>query len=376
MLPVTTFLVARDDLHRTRVRTASAAPLADGQARLVVDAFALTANNITYASFGDSMSYWAFFPTHEDGWGCIPVWGFGTVVESACEGVAVGDRFYGYFPMASHVVVEPARVKKSGFVDAVAHREPLHRLYNQYTANAGDALYDASHEALQLLFRPLFITSFVIDDWLLDGHLDGARAVLVSSASSKTAYGLAWALSLRRDGPEVIALTSARNVDFVTRLGCYDRVVTYDALESIDAATPVAYVDFAGDRALRSRLHRHFGDAMRVSLAVGASHVDASTPGPDDRDLPGAKTSFFFAPAQIKKRSDEWGADGFQRRFADAWHAFVARVGDPGRPWIRVVEAAGPEAVESVYRALLEGRAQADEGHVVSLRDGAGVERL
>ena len=370
MLPVvTTILVARDDLHRTRVRTEPGAPLANGEVRLVVDRFALTANNVTYASFGDSMSYWSFFPTHEDGWGCIPVWGFGTVIESACDDVAVGERFYGYYPMASHVVVRPARVKRSGFVDAAAHRDPLHRLYNQYTATADDPLYDASREALQSIYRPLFITSFVIDDWLLDDHLDGARAVLISSASSKTAYGLAWALSRRRpDGPEVIALTSPRNVDFVTRLGCHDRVVTYDTIDTIAASTPVAYVDFAGDRSLRSRLHRHFGDAMRVSLAVGASHVDASRPTDDDRDLPGAMTTFFFAPAQIRKRSEEWGADGFQRRFADAWHGFVARVGDADRPWLRVVEAEASTDVESVYRSLLEGRASPDEGHLVSLR--------
>lgn len=368
-LPVTTVLVARDDLHRTRIRTADGPSLEHGEVRLAVDAFALTANNVTYASFGDAMSYWDFFPTNEDGWGCIPVWGFGTVVESAVEGVAVGDRFYGYFPMASHVVVKPSRIRPDGFVDAAAHREPLHRLYNQYTRNGDDPLYDASREALQLLYQPLFITSFVIDDWLLDGHLDGARAVLISSASSKTAYGLAWQLSQRRpEGPEVIGLTSARNVAFVEALGCYDRVVTYDALDTVDPTTPVAYVDFAGDRALRARLHRHFGDAMRVSLAVGTSHVDASTPADADRDLPGAKTTFFFAPAQIKKRSDEWGADGFQRRFAEAWDAFVARIGDPRRPWLRVVEANGPEAVESVYRAFLDGRAKPDEGHVVSLR--------
>ena len=365
---VTTVLVAHDDLHRLRLRTLESRPLAEGEVRLAVDAFALTANNITYASFGDAMSYWRFFPTDESGWGCIPVWGFGTVVESRCDDLAVGDRYYGYYPMATEVIVLPSRVRKTGFVDAAAHREPLHRLYNQYTANAGDPLYEVSREALQLLYRPLFITSFVIDDWLLDEHLDGARAVLISSASSKTAYGLAWQLSRRRpDGPEVIGLTSARNEAFVRALGCHDRVVRYDALASMDPTVPVAYVDFAGDRALRARVHRHFGDALRVSLAVGASHVDASTPGDADRDLPGAKTTFFFAPAQIRKRSEEWGADGFQQRFADAWQAFIARVGDANRPWLRVVEGDGPDAVESVYRALLEGRAAPDEGHVVSL---------
>lgn len=371
------FLVRRDDFRATRIRERPAPDAIDdapqagldaGSARLSVDHFALTANNVTYAAYGDAMSYWDFFPTGEDGWGCIPVWGFGTVFASRCDGVAVGERFYGYFPMASDVVVVPSRVRAGGFVDAAAHRQPLHRLYNQYVRNSDDPMYDARREPLQMLYRPLFITSFAIDDWLLDGHLDGARAVLISSASSKTAYGLAWQLSRRRpDGPEVIGLTSARNRAFVEGLRCYDRVVTYDAYDAIDASLPVAYVDFAGDRALRAALHRHFDERMRVSLAVGASHVDASTPDEADRRLPGAKTTSFFAPAQIAKRSEEWGAAGFQQRFAAAWDAFVARVDAPDRPWIRVVDTRGAAAVESVYRALLDGRAAPDEGHIVSL---------
>jgi len=46
--------------------------LQPGQARLHIDHFALTANNITYAAFGEAMGYWQFFPA-SSGWGCIPV---------------------------------------------------------------------------------------------------------------------------------------------------------------------------------------------------------------------------------------------------------------------------------------------------------------
>ena len=333
-----------------------------------VDRFAMTANNVTYAAFGDAMSYWDFFPSNEDGWGRVPVWGFGMVIASRCEGVAVGERFYGYFPMSTHMIVRPSRVKDSGFVDGSAHREKLHPLYNQYTRNASDALYDANREELQMLLRPLFITSFVIDDFLADNGFFGARAVLLSSASSKTAYGLAWQLSLRRpDGPEVIALTSPGNVKFVEGLGCYDRVATYVLAASLPSHLPVVYVDFAGDRILRANLHRHFGDAMRYSCAVGSSHWDAKRADHDVEALPGAKPTFFFAPTQIRKRSAEWGADGFQQRFAAAWRAFTARVSDAHKPWINVTEGSGSLAVERVYRELLEGRALPDEGRIVSM---------
>ena len=78
-----TFQVRQDSLPTTRLVTATDQPLADGQVRVVIDRFALTSNNITYAAFGAAMNYWQFFPVAgEDGagWGCIPVWGFGRVV--------------------------------------------------------------------------------------------------------------------------------------------------------------------------------------------------------------------------------------------------------------------------------------------------------
>ena len=67
--------------------SAAVEPLADGEARLRIDAFALTSNNVTYAAFGEAMKYWQFFPCGDAAWGCIPVWGFAEVVESRAAGV-------------------------------------------------------------------------------------------------------------------------------------------------------------------------------------------------------------------------------------------------------------------------------------------------
>ena len=366
------FLVDRADLHRTRVRTGALPALADGDVLLSVDRFALTANNVTYAAFGDAMSYWNFFPSNEDGWGRIPACGFATVVESTVDGVASGERFYGYWPMSTHLVVQPERVGPRGFTDGAAHRARLHALYNRYTRNDTDALYDPHREEVQMLLRPLFITSFVIDDFLADNAFFGASAVLLSSASSKTTYGTAWQLSLRRTSdapgrPEVIGLTSKGNVGFVEGLGCYDRVVPYDAAGSLPQDRPVVYVDFAGDRVLRAALHAHFGDAMRHSSGVGASHWDAKPAADRTAPLAGARPTAFFAPAQIAKRSAEWGADVFQQRFAAAWHAFTDRVVDPERPWMTITDERGPDAVERVYRDLLDGRARPHDGRIVSM---------
>src|SRR5450631_1445488 len=118
----TTIVVDRGDLHRARWVSTDPTPLAEGTARLTVDGFALTSNNITYGAFGDAMNYWAFFPTGDATTGCIPVWGFATVSESRSPGVEAGTRFYGYFPMADEVVLHPTHADASRFFDGASHR--------------------------------------------------------------------------------------------------------------------------------------------------------------------------------------------------------------------------------------------------------------
>jgi len=111
-----------------------------------IDSFALTSNNITYAVFGEAMRYWQFFPSGEAGWGIVPVWGFGQVLQSQHPGVAVGERLYGYWPMANHAVLQPDRLDASGFTDAAPHRAPLPAIYNHYSRCHGDPFYDRETE--------------------------------------------------------------------------------------------------------------------------------------------------------------------------------------------------------------------------------------
>ena len=101
------FLVRRDDLRSSRIAAAAPLALQAGQALLRVDTFGLTANNITYAVFGEAMSYWNFFPA-EDGWGRVPMWGFAEVEQSEAAGVEPGTRMYGYLPPSSQLIVTPA----------------------------------------------------------------------------------------------------------------------------------------------------------------------------------------------------------------------------------------------------------------------------
>ena len=363
----TMFTVGRGNLRRTQWRDAAPVALAPGQVRMRIDLFALTSNNVTYAAFGESMHYWDFFPTGAAESGCIPVWGFADVVESSVDGVAVGERFYGYWPMADETVLAPVRIGDAGFSDGAAHRQELPAIYNRYLRCSRDPSYRPEHEALMALLQPLFITSFLIDDFLADQKFFGAATVLVSSASSKTSYGLAFCLARRRgtpDAPRIVGLTSKANLSFTRSLGCYDEVVDYAAIEASPAVDRAVYVDMSGDAALRAKVHSRWGEQLAYSCSVGGTHWEALGAG---KGLPGPRPVLFFAPAQAKKRMTEWGPDGLQERTAAAWQGFIARVADPAAPWLRVVSARGREAVESTYTALLDGHVPAQEGRVLAL---------
>jgi len=352
------FLIAKDDLHRTRFAEAAPPELQDGQALLTVDAFGLTANNITYAVFGQAMSYWSFFPA-EEGWGRMPVWGFAEVAESRHDAVAVGMRVYGYLPASSELVVSPGRVDASGFIDASVHRSELPPVYNAYLRVEADPVYDADTEDQQMLLRPLFFTSYLIEDFLTDSGLFGASTAVLSSASSKTASALAFLLA-GRPGIEVVGLTSPRSVEFTRALEVYDRVVAYEDVDALPDQRAV-YVDMAGDAALRDAVHEHYGERLAHSAVVGATHHDRMGELPDS--LKGPRPLFFFAPDQARKRTEDWGRKGLEQRLADAWRGYVQWT----RGWLEVIHGEGPEELERAYLDLLDGRIDPAKAHVLSI---------
>ena len=358
-MPMTDFLVKRDDLRECRIAESEVAELAPGQALLRVDSFGLTANNVTYAVFGETMSYWDFFPAG-DGWGRVPMWGFAEVERSEAEGVEPGARLYGYLPPSSHLVVTPTDADEHGFVDGSPHRAALPSAYQRYLVTDADPFYRADTEEMQMLLRPLFFTSFLIDDQLADEGLATRGPVLISSASSKTAIGAAFLLA-QREGVELVGLTSPRSAEFVRGLGIYGRTVTYDALDSLERG-PATFVDIAGDGEVRLAVHSHFGDELVHSMAVGATHWEEF--GASEGELPGPSPTFFFAPDRVVKRSEDWGGAGLQTRVADAWHPFCEWTGG----WLDVVRGQGFEAVQSAYLDVLEGRVDPKTAHVLSFQ--------
>ena len=375
-MTTTTFQVRQDQLATTRLVETADTPLADGQVRVRVDHFAFTSNNITYAAFGKAMQYWQFYPVPADAdassttpaWGCIPVWGFGTVVQSLHPGVAVAERLYGYWPMASHAVIQPVKLSASAFSDGAPHRAALHAVYNQVQRVASDPFYTADSEAVQALLRPLFLTAWLIDDFLADNAFFGTTAggkrgvMLLSSASSKTAYATAAQLAKRAE-VEVVGLTSPGNVAFCESLGCYSRVLTYDQLDALPADTPCVYVDFAGSGPLRQAIHTRFTQ-LAYSCSIGGTHVDDLGGA---KDLPGPRATLFFAPAQVKKRSADWGPAEFGQRLVSAWHGFRRQVAAGNPPWLVVQQHNGTAAVQAAYAQVLAGRGDPRLGHMLTL---------
>jgi hypothetical protein len=350
-----TLAVARDDLARTSIVDGQSPEPADGEALLRVDRVGVTANNVTYGVLGTSFRYWQFFPPQarglDGGWGLVPLWGFADVAASTVPDVVVGQRVYGYLPPASHLVVRPDRVEATGFRDASVHRSGLPSPYNAYRLTTGDAVYRPGHEDLLILFRPLFFTSFMLADQLADNDFYGAASVVLSSASSKTAYAAAF--ELRGRGPDVVGLTSPRSVAFTESLGCYDRVVSYDDVADLDMV-PTAYLDLSGAPGTRDALRRHLGDRLVRDVAVGLTN---QTPNVDAAD------EFFFAPNHMRKRAVDWGRDGLDRRFSEAWSRFV----DVASGWVDIRVGRGPDDLRTAWLDALAGRVPPRVGQIIQL---------
>lgn len=349
---VSSLWVQKSELPKSEWHHSAVPELADGELLLEIEKYALTANNITYAAVGDGFGYWNFFPTGEDGAGIVPVWGFAKVAASKHADIAVGERIYGYLPMASHLVVAPGNVTAAGFVDTAVHRQGLAIIYNQYN-RLGTAA--GTGEAERALYQPLFTTSFLIEDFMRQSDWNGAEALLMTSASSKTSLGLA--LVAKNLSPEIkrIGLTSAGNAEFVRDTGLYDEVLTYDALETADAGQKVVSVDFAGNSKLLARIHDHWDQNLKFSSLVGATHISERAGA---GDLKGPAPVLFFAPTAAETLMKEIGPVEFRARVDAQFASFVEGVDGH----LAVEHLSGEDALQSAYLEMLANNVAPNRG--------------
>ncbi|WP_297823898.1 DUF2855 family protein [uncultured Paraglaciecola sp.] len=353
---VTEIWIEKSNVANTKIveKTLDSTQLGTDEVLLKTDSFGFSANNVTYSIFGDKMGYWGFFPANET-WGIVPMWGFATVLESNHAEVNVGEKVYGYLPMASHLVITAGKTSSTHFFDLSEKRKSISPVYDNYVRTATDPGYQVEREAWQLNYRPLFMTSFVLDDYVGEALVASEQSVaqvILTSASSKTAYGAAHLLMKHKKerglNYQVIALTSANNKTFTQDLDCYDQVLSYDEIFKLGQNNTSWVLDFAGNKSLLLNLQKQFADNLGKLVLIGSTDVDAQQDKPEGH----LDSEFFFAPSQVKKRSGEWGHAGFAERYAKAWHNFAIHMNDK----VSVAEYSGAQAIEALYHTGLKNK--------------------
>ncbi len=306
---------------------------------------------------GDAFGYWDFFPADE-GWGRVPAMGWADVVDSANPDIAIGGRYYGWYPMAGSVTIS-AGITDDGFRDDGPHRQAHAPVYRRYVNTDDDPLYESGDdgENRQCLLRGLFLTGFFAEQFFAGRDYFGAEQVVVLSASSKTAIGFAHSVHAR-GAVKPIGVTSAANVEFVTSLALYSEVVAYDDVTTLANAPSVA-IDMAGNAPVLAAVHQHLGDDLQYSMTVGMSHHDA-TPAAIEA---GPTPQLFFAPTEIGRLMKEWGGEEYGRRTSEALSSFVA----DSRRWLSIEHRFGPEAAARTWSEIRNGDVPPDEGRIVSL---------
>ncbi|WP_334060838.1 DUF2855 family protein [Alteromonas sp. S005] len=364
--------IDQQDLTNTKVVQCdiNVGDLQQDEVLLETDSFGFSANNITYAALGFKMGYWGFFPPQSNddginpnGFGIVPVWGFATVKASCHPDIKEGEKVFGYLPMASHWVIKAGKVAPHGFSDVHEMRKSISPVYDQYLRCAADPGYDKDREAWQLNFRPLYMTSFVLDDYVAEKAQ--GETLLLSSASSKTALGTAQLLkdqkASRKASYKVVGLTSQSNVDMVKASGCYDAVYSYDDLSSLTSDnSDLRYwlLDFAANGTLINNLSELLGDSFSEVTLIGATDWKAEEK-PNPKRL---NAEIFFAPARVKLRQGEWGHEAFLAKYAGAWQRFASKVSDQ----FFEQPHQGTDAITQLYLETLNGTANTKALNVVT----------
>ena len=343
--------------------------LNEGEIIVEIESFAFTSNNVTYGVAGEMMGYWKFFPSTKDPeniWGCIPMWGFAKIKHSNNKELKNGERLFGYFPASNILVMKPIKVSQKTFIDGQDHRKDLPPVYNNYIRLNNEDSYNKDNDNIRALLFPLHITSFCLCDYLQYEDYLGAEQIIIVSASSKTAIGLAQGLHREKGRPEIVGLTSKRNLDFVKDLNSYDHVITYDELDNINIDSPAVMVDMAGNREILGKLHSSLGNKMIKCITVGMTHWDNETTADDTMGqlMNRERTEFFFAPDHIQKRISDWGTEGYNQKTS----SFMDTRAEQSKSWMNIKEVSGLDNFLSTYDNVIQGDINPNEGIIVNIK--------
>ena len=318
--------IDRDDIAQAAIVAEPEAPLPEGGLEVAIDLFALTANNVTYAALGKALR------TVRQRHGLL-----GFLRRTGCPGPAarMGLRHRHAFGSPRHrdrraILWLLAARQPRGAAARSCERRRLHRdhpaphrvagAYNQYQRLSALTDHDPADHDWWPVYRPLYLTGWLIADQMEDNGDYGAEQVVVAAASSKTALGFAHAMREREERPDLIALVSPASEQFVRDSKLYDRVIRYGEAIRIDEDMDTAFVDFAGKPRVTKLVHEHFGTSLHLSLIVGKGIGMRRAPKGSCR----GRADRLLAPAQLQKRSKDWGGDGLRERIGAAWSGFMS----------------------------------------------------
>jgi len=358
-----------DDFRQASIRTSfpvDEMQLDNGEVMIAIDRVALTANSVSYALAGRSglMRFLDVFPAPE-GEGRIPCWGYGEVVFSKHPEVNVGDRVYGFFPVSSHIIVSATAVTAAQFTDGQECRKVIAPFYSEYQYTRAQPGYNPELDSLVALFQPLFMTSFLLENYLIDHDFYGADQIVVTSASSKTAMGFGYLLKKNHSRHcTSVGLTSPGNLAFVKSLNCFDQVLSYEEIEQIDANASIALFDVAGNADVQRKVHSRMGEKILYSGGVGKTHWDNQT-SQSSNTMPGPAPVFWSGPDQLMKMRSELGEAGFMTTAQISMQDFLATA----MTWIKLDVTTGDEDVKNRFISFLDGGVGADEGCILSFKN-------
>ena len=360
-----TLLVNRSDFSDLAIVKDENYKIKEGFIRVEIGPFALTSNNITYMVVGDQIGYWNFFDPKNygiemEGFGRMPVWGYGRVTHTKCQDFSAGSLIYGFFPIAKEIDLKPIKVTEFGFQDGNEHRQGLHPVYNTYNFTSKDPSFQTDRLFhLNPVLRPLFTTSFLIDDFLADENFFGAEQVLLLSASSKTAMGTAYCLQ-QRGGIKVAGLTSEGNKPFTEKTGFYHEVYNYDTITDMNPDIKTVVVDMAGNGTVMNTVYDHFEENIVYNCMVGKSHWQGAAPTTPKL---GAPAKMFFAPDRVKLRMKDWGGQAFAKNLAARWLPFC----ETAKDWLDIETSHEVTDLLKTYKNFLDGKASPAKGYLFKL---------
>lgn len=352
-----TFLVHKKELGNAKLVNTPIPEIGEQEILFQIDKYVLSSNNITYAVTGYQFKYWEFFPTEEP-FGIIPVWGVARVIESKHPDIKVGERFFGYFPMSRVLKAEIGNITPHGFMEKSAHRKGLMAIYNYYTNLGANTPADTTVEDYSLVSRITFSTSFLLYHLLKDESFFGADQIILTSASSKTALGLAYLLRQNQptDGKKLIGLTSPRNLDFVKAVGYYDEVVAYADLENKIPAHSSTVLDFSGNSELLIRMNDLLKEKLQHTTLIGITDWRAEKAF---AKLP--NTAGFHAGIQSQKKKKEWGLEKMTQLIGKELAGFIKSTS----AWMSLHYIKDADALAQFYQELLKGQISPHKGYIV-----------